>query len=150
MRSRLVVPVWPKGVPATIRMRPPGGAMPKSTAISTASSVMESRLSGWPATRASRPHTRARRWATAMLGVRASTGCSGRSRARRRAAPPVRVKATRQLVERLSAARLAAAITMSASWSSSGPCSACISSGQCGSCSTRSAMRFIIVTASSG
>ena len=131
-------------------MRWPGWAISYSTALLTASSVTSSSEVGSLPSRVSSPQTRASRRAVSGLGVRASTGCSGRSRAIRRAVPPRVVNTTIQAVDWASAALRAAATSASASMSSMPACSASIRLGHIGSFSTRSMIRLITPTDSSG
>ena len=88
MRRRLVAPGVPNGMPAVTTRLEPGSAMPALSACWQARSTISSMSWASSQTTPCRPQTRARRRAAASRVIRPRIGCSGRSRAARRAVAP--------------------------------------------------------------
>src|SRR6185437_4666666 len=147
-RSALVVPECPNGTPAATTISCPCVAKPSASAARVAR--VTASLMVWTSgtTTAWTPHTTARRRAVSPLGVRPSTGPSGRSRATRSAVPPEAVKATIACAPMVWPIWRAAAAIAPAVECSGSDRLASVSARQPGSSSTRATMRSIMFTAS--
>src|SRR5215217_61848 len=98
MRTMLVAPGVPKGMPATMMMRSPTDEYPSRRANLQARKAMSSiSLASFVRIECT-PHTRARRRAVLTLGVSAMTVEFGRSRAMRNAVEPEKVQAATVLM----------------------------------------------------
>src|SRR5260370_18268188 len=88
MRSRLVAPGVPNGIPALIRMVSPGFANSSATAHRHACSTISATVETSGVCTECTPHTSASERAVPRLGVMLRIGGTGRSRAARRLVDP--------------------------------------------------------------